>query len=110
MGDVTSGWWAGLHLSRLRKLIYLPAPSSLLKDDPIIGAGNSQIFQDMETNPNASFFNYGEGQTTRVQTALATHPTPFTPQALRTWISAKKGAWGLHVEQRPGALFVGGLC
>lgn len=27
IGLVTSGWWAGLQLRRLRKLIYLPAPS-----------------------------------------------------------------------------------
>lgn len=38
MGNVTSGWWAGLQLRRLRKLIYVPAASSLPKDDQIIGA------------------------------------------------------------------------
>lgn len=64
----------------------------------------------METNTNANFFNYGVGQTFRGQTALATHPTPFIPQALRTWISAENGAWELRMEQSFGALFVGGLC
>lgn len=59
----------------------------------------------METNPNASSFNYGVGQTT-----LAAPPTPFTPQAPRTWISAENGVWGLRKERSLGALSVGGLC
>lgn len=91
-----AGGWPSAQ--QAQKTIYLPAPLHSPKDDQIVGLKQPDS-QDMETNPNASFFTYILGQTIRGRLHWPPVDPVFTP--LRAWSREKKGP-GACVWRGPG--------